>query len=437
MRPDFGQYDHQVRAHERRPFIQDAARWPPSTNRSLSSDSGGEWDKCDATGMEDSPTTHSMRLQMPTTPAKFTPIRFLRGIRDRVFGWATLAAVSPTPTKIMPESQSIAPTEDETLSMRLHKTAFQERNKLVALRRDHGAQRRLLKDVLRQAAAYASTPSQPNLSQKCSSGEAQEVWQTIFRIMDFLVKLEAEMDASDKRLNGFETNSVLKSDAASSDPVTTEQNAILNDIAPAKGYDKTVASDEPYIVQEYYRQIGAVTYISDALLELGPRPTEQSSEVSHDGHRGPYTEDMTPQEYAKRHLELVIDLRYAREAKAWLKQLCLQNNHELEEVDGMEDDSYAAAVDSVAAAPARIDSLLQGRNPSRPLLTTTRHAVGSRIENWVAEVRSTSPDSVSPLPTSQPETHSTPIHMDPHTSSIPDILVQDTPSDSASPNIHR
>lgn len=161
----------------------------------------------------------------------------------------------------------------------------------------------------------------------------------------------------------------------------------------------------------YYQHASAVRYISDNLINLGPRPPDDiipQSGSSEDEDDDFMSNTLTPYEYAERHLKLLKDLVYERQEAARMKEICLQHNIVLDDdTQGGTDESedvYQALLDDLENGAPRIESQVKiNRGQQQYPVEMTTECVRSdhafRIAEWAANVDLQREEDPGPVPT--------------------------------------
>jgi hypothetical protein len=234
--------------------------------------------------------------------------------------------------------------------------------------------------------------------------------------MGFLREYDLKLSTSDDRLNVLEQKSKA---IPQSTPISVNPAPVDPIPAPSfhtqEGWEHSSdASSAPEIVQEYYRHAKAISYLSDELISMGPRPLQPSATGSSSRDVDKYdafSEPLTPREYAERHLQLLRELRHARVEEARLRKLCEENKYELEEIVEIEDEEYKDMLNLMETGPPRIDSLLieSAHDMSTMPLQLESFYAGreGRITNWITRVShnaSTQPIGISVLGLETPNT---------------------------------
>jgi hypothetical protein len=199
--------------------------------------------------------------------------------------------------------------------------------------------------------------------------------------------------------------------------------------------------EEPAIVKEYYQHAGAIRYLSDELMALGPQPLPLSTLGSEAGQEDDSEVDpdiLSPREHVLRRLQLLSELRHAKNEEARLRTECGKKGYELEEDDEFENGDYMDAMNFMETGPPHIDSLLMENThdiaSTIPLQMESQYTGhDGRITNWIAEVnRSTSTALRSELP---PDIHSLVIEPSAINSGLSKIATPTKLADKASTSV--
>ena len=163
------------------------------------------------------------------------------------------------------------------------------------------------------------------------------------------------------------------------------------------GLSQSSAPADDY-AELYYQNAAKVKWLSEDLVNLGPRPVDGRDSPSHRDDEVVSTDGMTPFEYAEAHLDILQDLRTHREQAAMYKQICLELGIALEQdpddhSDNLDEGNFQATLDELEHGTSRIDSMIvlnhaREQYPTELAAPFTESAPSSRVAEWATRVAS-------------------------------------------------
>ena len=149
----------------------------------------------------------------------------------------------------------------------------------------------------------------------------------------------------------------------------------------------------------YYENASAAKWLSDDLINLGPRPRDDLAAQYDEADDEYPTEELSPLEWAKAHLQIIRELRARRRDAAMYKRICLERGIALDDdtnddAVSQDDDVYQYLLDRLEYGPSRIDSVIavnhnqQAHRFGSSDSTTDPLQQVSRVAAWADEVES-------------------------------------------------
>jgi hypothetical protein len=238
----------------------------------------------------------------------------------------------------------------------------------------------------------------------------EQAWRTMQDIAPLVHTYHDELNMLDEmlELSSFGKNDDLYTISRPLSEVTGGSNGLEILVDPPHEHD--AGSILPDFADQYYEHASAVRYLSDDLINLGPRPSVQDEPNStRDADlRGTtsYSRITTAAyEYAERHLEILKDLEFERAEAARYKQLCQEHNIQLEreteaDVDNQSENVYHSLLTELEHGPSRLESIVavnQGQQQYSTNMPTSQAETtqDSRIAQWASSVASQSGRLVS------------------------------------------
>lgn len=246
---------------------------------------------------------------------------------------------------------------------------------------------------------------QPRFKDHDGFARVEEAWRDIQHIEPLVRNYHQELKHMEHMPDVVQTRSHLK--YPYSPAVSHRDHAAVvppPELTVEAASEMTPSSVSTDYADLYYQHASAVRWISDDLINLGPRPDKGAQpfqSLGNDDASGDYPPNtLTPYEYAERHLKLLRDLSFERSEAARYKAICKEKNIELEDDvegtdDSQSDDLYQSILADLEHGAPRVDSIVAVNTgemlvPTYAPAAVTNTSQASRIEEWATDVASQS-----------------------------------------------